>query len=292
MLVNGGFETGDLSGWSAAGVNVEQLFLGGEFGNYGARIHNGALQQSVATVAGQHYTLSFQVAGDADATSSDFHVFWDGIELNLPSGVGLAYTQYTFDVVGDASSSSTLLSYTFSTDGSGQLLDTISVAPTPGPAVETTDGSIAFSDIETADTHTASVTALGSGYVGTFSVDPVSEASGSGTVAWHYTVDNADIQFLAQGLTLVQTHAVSIVGDHGASTVQNVSIAISGTNDAPTAVGETVISDVGGSGTVDIPAWALALNDTDPDATDHVFVNSIGDEHGRKCGSVWRRLLR
>ena len=34
------------------------------------------------------------------------------------------------------------------------------------------------------------------------------------------------------------------------------------------------------NGTVDIPAWALAANDTDPDATDHVSVNSIQSSTG------------
>jgi Ca2+-binding RTX toxin-like protein len=40
-------------------------------------------------------------------------------------------------------------------------------------------------------------------------------------------------------------------------------------------VSENVITDVGANGTVNIPAWALAANDTDPDTTDHVSVNSI-----------------
>jgi len=57
--------------------------------------------------------------------------------------------------------------------------------------------------------------------------------------------------------------------------VQDVTVAINGTNEAPTAVSENVVTDVGPNGTVDIPAWALAANDTDPDTTDHVSVNSI-----------------
>jgi Ca2+-binding RTX toxin-like protein len=53
-----------------------------------------------------------------------------------------------------------------------------------------------------------------------------------------------------------------------------------GTNDAPTAVGENVVTDVGANGTVDIQPWMLAANDTDPDTTDHLFVNSIGTSTG------------
>jgi hypothetical protein len=73
---------------------------------------------------------------------------------------------------------------------------------------------------------------------------------------------------------------VSITDNHGAITVQYVTIAIDGSNDAPTAVNDNVITDVGANGTVDVPAWALAANDTDPDTTDHLPVNSVGGGTG------------
>ena len=111
---------------------------------------------------------------------------------------------------------------------------------------------ISFSDVETADTHTASFVPQGSGYVGTFSLDPVSEAGGTGSVAWHYSVDNADIQFLAQGQTLSQTYTVTIMDDHGQLTQQDVTVAINGANDGPTAVDETIISDAGADGAIQV----------------------------------------
>ncbi len=106
---------------------------------------------------------------------SSFSVFWDGVQILGSSQVELGFTKFTFDVVGDGGGGSTPLEFDFATDGAGLLLDAVSVSPTPGPAVETTDGSISFSDAEAADTHTASFTPQGSGYVGTFSLDPVSE---------------------------------------------------------------------------------------------------------------------
>jgi VCBS repeat-containing protein len=281
VTVNGGFETGDLTGYSSVGVSVDPLFIGGEFGNYSARLSgSGFLEQDPATTAGQHYIVSFYVAGDADASSSSLQVYWDGAQILNQTDVALGFHKYTFDLIGDGSDPTTQLFFDFSTDGTGLLVDQISITPTPGPAVETTSGSIAFTDVETADTHTASFTPDGSGYVGTFSLDPVSESGGSGSLAWHYSVDNADIQFLAQGQTLVQTYTVTVADDHGASTLQTITIAIDGTNDAPTAVSENVITDVGPTGTVDIPAWMLAANDTDPDTTDHVFANSIISSSG------------
>ncbi|HEV7880470.1 VCBS domain-containing protein [Bradyrhizobium sp.] len=288
VAVNGGFESGDLTGYSSSGVSVDPLFIGGEFGNYSARLSGtGFLEQDPTTVAGQHYIVSFYVAGDAEASASSLQVFWDGAQILSQTDVTLGFTKYTFDLVGDALDPTTQLFFDFSTDGTGILIDQISITPTPGPAVETTSGSIAFTDIETADTHTASFTADGSGYVGTFSLDPVSESGGSGSLAWHYSVDNADIQFLAQGQTLVQTYSVTVTDDHGASTLQTVTIAIDGTNDAPTAVSDTIISDAGPNGTVIIAPWALAANDTDPDTTDQLFVNSIGTSTGGSGGGAF-----
>ena len=81
-------------------------------------------------------------------------------------------------------------------------------------------------------------------------------------MAWHFTVDNADIQFLAQGQSITQTYEVAVTDEFGAATVQDVNVTLNGTNDAPTAVSENVITDVDTNGAVVIPNWALAANDT------------------------------
>jgi VCBS repeat-containing protein len=276
VMVNGGFETGDLTGWISSGAFADPEFIGGQFGNYGARLSgSGFLEQDVATTAGQHYTLSFYVAGDVDASSTSLTAFWDGTQIFGQTDVAFGYTKYTFDVVGDSADPTTQLLFDFATDGSGLLVDQVSLTPTPGPATETTQGSVSFSDVETGDTHVATFTPLDSNYVGTFSVDPVTESSGSGSVEWHFSVNNADIQSLAQGQTLIQDYLVNITDNNGASTSQLVTVAIDGSNDAPTAVSETVVTDSGASGATDIPGWALAMNDTDPDTTDHLSLGSV-----------------
>jgi VCBS repeat-containing protein len=283
-FVNGDFETGDLSGWTVTGSHIQAQFLGlgGSFGNYAAElsapggIGSETLSQNVATTPGQHYTVSFYVTGDIESTHNSFIATWDGAQIlavsDVQSGV---YTHYTFDVVGDPTNATTGLQFTYADDGTAMFLDQVSVTPNTSPPTETTSGSISFADVETVDTHTASFAPQGNGYLGTFTLDPVTESSGSGTVGWHFTVDNSAIQFLAQGQVLTQDYLVTVTDNHGLSTVQDVTVTINGTNEAPVAVSENVVTDVGPNGTVDIPAWALAANDTDPDTTDHVSVNSI-----------------
>lgn len=288
VVVNGGFETGDLTGWSRTGTHVFVQIppAGGQFGQFAAKLapndnFSESLDQFVVTNPGQHYTLSFFVTGDADSSSNFLSVSWDGTTLlAINDGQSGAFTRYSFDVVGNATNSSTQLDFTYRDDGTGLFIDQVAVESASGAGTESANGSISFADIETGDTHTASFAPQSADYVGTFSLDPLTEVPGSGSVAWHFTVDNADIQFLSQGQALTQVYTVLVTDNHGVSTPQDVTITINGSNDAPTAVGETVITDVGPTGTVDIPAWALATNDTDPDMQDVLFANSILSSSG------------
>jgi VCBS repeat-containing protein len=281
ILVNGSFETGDLTGWSG-GASVDFVGFGGQFGDYAANLASGGgIEQDVTTTPGQHYTVTFYVAGDPESSHNSFGASWDGVTLLSLTDFTNGLTQFTFDVVGDPSLATTALVFGATDDGPGGMyVDAVSVTPATGPATESSSGSISFSDVETADTHTASFAPQDSGYVGTFSVDPVTESGGTGSTNWHFTVNNSDIQFLAQGQTLTQTYSVFVTDDHGVSAEHDVTVAINGANDAPTAHNETVITDVGPSGTVDIQPWALAANDTDPDTTDHLFVNNIVSSTG------------
>jgi VCBS repeat-containing protein len=280
-IVNGGFETGDLTGWTAGGsIHVVQYEIGSTYGHYSAHLapSGGTLSQSLATTSGLHYFVSFDLIGDTEATNAPFTVTWGGATLVNLAEVQPGVYHYAFDVVGDPSS--TTLQFSYGDDAAGMILDNVNVNPATGPATATTSGAISFSDVETGDTHSASAAALGSGYVGTFTLDPVTEASGTGSVAWHFTVNNADIQFLGQGQTLTQDYLVTVADNHGGTTVQDVSITLNGTNDAPTAVSDNVVSNVGAGGVIDIPSWALALNDSDPDTPDHVSVGSITGNAG------------
>ncbi|MGT2434971.1 beta strand repeat-containing protein [Bradyrhizobium betae] len=280
-IINGGFETGDLTGWTASGsVHVVEYEIGSTYGHYSVHLaaSGGTLSQTLATTSGLHYFVSFDLIGDPEGNNAPFTVTWGGTTLVNVVDLQPGLYHYAFDVVGD--SSSTTLQFTYGDDAAGMILDSVNVNPATGLATSTTSGALSFSDVETGDTHSASAVALGSGYVGSFTLDPVTESSGTGSVAWHFSVNNADIQFLGQGQTLTQDYLVTVADDHGETSVQDVTITLNGTNDAPTAVSDTVVSNAGPGGVVDIPSWALALNDSDPDATDHLSVGAITSNSG------------
>jgi len=122
LLVNGDFEAGDLSGgWTASSASIQAQFLGlgGTFGNYavglGTTAATQSLSQSVSTVLGEHYAVSFYVVGDSEASSNALTVTWGGATLVALSNVFGGTTQYTFDVVGNGGSME--LAFSYITDG-------------------------------------------------------------------------------------------------------------------------------------------------------------------------------
>jgi len=143
IVVNGGFETGDFSGWS---VNDPSLgtFVTSAFGGYvphsgdyfaalGASGLLGTVSQDPNTTAGSTYTLDYFLASDG-FTPNEFAVAWGGTTLfdqvNIPAQ---GYVEYTFQVT--ATGASTNLTF-FERDDNGFLsLDDVSananVVPEP-----------------------------------------------------------------------------------------------------------------------------------------------------------------
>ena len=137
------------------------------------------------------------------------------------------------------------------------------------------NGSITFTDVDRIDTHSISVTPGASGYLGSFTTDPLSDSTGtgSGSLGWHFAVNNAALQFLGEGQTRTQTYNVAI----GDGAVQTVTITITGTNDQPTL---TIVDSTGamneGNGTATL-SDSGALSFADLDSTDTVTVSQTAN---------------
>jgi T1SS-143 domain-containing protein len=308
LLTNGGFNGGNVSGWTfASGSGGFSQFGGAALAHsgsnewiittFGSNPTPATLSQSVATTPGSVYTLQFWVENYGTATqflNDSFRVSWNGVTIpgssltNVPPAGNSSnqdpshYTEYTFQVTGAAGASSTALSFSaVDTQNNAWLLDDVSVtagAPlTPG--TETTKGTIAFTDAEVADTHTVSFAAESGGYVGTFTpvVSTDSLNNTTGTVTWTYTVADSALQHLAAGQTVQQFYDVTIsdsANPHG-TVVQRVEVDLVGTNDAPTAVADTAGVTEGATLTVNARAGGVLGNDTDPDTTDVLTVSAV-----------------
>jgi len=142
---------------------------------------------------------------------------------------------------------------------SGSVTDVAEDTNTPpsanaGPL--TTSGSVSFSDVDLTDRPTASeatdsvtwfaadgVTAitLSATQLATieaaFSITPDGTSgtnTNEGTINWNYLIQESDVDFLAQDETVTAIFTITVTDDEGNTDIQNITITINGTNDAPT----------------------------------------------------------
>ena len=120
-----------------------------------------------------------------------------------------------------------------------------------GSAGENTDvlsasGGLVFIDPDVDDTFTVDIVAGGEGYLGTLAAGPEVLSLGDGesrAVGLNYQVEDAALDYLAEGETLVQSYDVTVTDGAGASVTETVSVTLTGAADPvlPPPSPETVI---------------------------------------------------
>ena len=145
LVQNGGFETGDFTGWTQSGNTAYTSVTSGNSqfvhsGTYGVALGPsgslGYLSQTLPTFAGQNYLLSWWLDNPNNsygATPNQFLVQWNG--TTIFNQTNMPFTTWTnLQFIVTATGASTVLQFGFRDDPYYLGLDDISVTPIPVPS--------------------------------------------------------------------------------------------------------------------------------------------------------------
>ncbi|WP_432472983.1 VCBS domain-containing protein [Amphritea sp. HPY] len=186
-----------------------------------------------------------------------------------PVVVGSYSSDALFVIAGDFDDSTSITS----TEANGSLTFTdldLTDRPTADEATKTItslaqDGTTALA---LTATQTAAIEAAFS-----ISADPAN--SNNGTINWDYAISQADMAFLGKGEVVSAIFTITVTDDEGATAEQDVTITLTGSNDAP------VAGDISIAATEDGASVTDSFYATDADTTDsHSFTITSAPSEG------------
>ena len=187
--------------WSGAATEDVAVNPAGNLTSDGALNGGGGFIPQAGTPGSNGFgTFTLDAAGNWTLTANDFQpaiqqlaegqVVTDSFTAGASDGTSQVIT-VTITGTNDAVSMT-------AAEAAGSVAEDAPATPSSTDTLNAS-GTINFTDVDLIDTHAAVVSASPATTLGTFSLDPVSEAAGAadGSVTWHYALNNAAAQLLA-----------------------------------------------------------------------------------------------
>ena len=230
--------------------HVSQGVLGNDTDPDGDKIVVSAVEGNAAGVGNE---VSGSNGGKFTLNADGTYTFNPGSDFQYLAAGATVTTSITY-TVSDAQGATDTATLTVTITGTNDA-PTITSGPQEGTATEiadgaagenstehTANGTIKFADVDTVDTHTATVTENGSGYLGTLTLGAIDPTDNS--LTWDFKVNDSVLDSLGAGQKLTQTYTVTIDDGKGGTVTETITITIVGTNDAPTITSGTQAGSV------------------------------------------------
>ncbi|MGB7344042.1 MAG: cadherin domain-containing protein [Pirellulaceae bacterium] len=158
----------------------------------------------------------------------------------------------------------------------------------------TDTGSVTFAEVDDSDALTSSAALSGTSTTGPAIPSGLSTALASalsltqtgtndGAIDWDFTVANSLTQYLADGETVTATYTIALTDDSGTgnnTATQNVTVIITGTNDAPIVAVNNGVTVLEGSTGTQVTTSMLNEGDVDDDGADLTYTITSATSNG------------
>src|SRR5258708_1391838 len=147
LVNNGGFETGNTTGWSAnsrISVVTSSHHSGNDSAENNSTSNSGTLSQAITTVSGQQYILDYWVAATNTSGSDSVSASWNGTQVASQSSIQSSQGYIEQTVLVTATGASSTLGFTLSDSSNGKnvFLDDVSLTGAASGGVGTVVSSV------------------------------------------------------------------------------------------------------------------------------------------------------